>query len=125
MATVQTNPLLTGISEAAVGGDGAPANVPDEVAFSPTSGQTVAFNASNRNQIMRLTPAVPLAELTIEVTHDEDSRIGQSLYIYSSQAILAITFTGSILRGAPAGFQDAQITIHLLKISATEWGYQT
>lgn len=76
-------------------GGGQPAAANTTMNLSPATGASIAFNNTSIDQTMFLTPAGTLATLTVSLPSNATSRLGQSVFIATTQTITALTVNGA------------------------------
>ena len=88
---------------------------------SPLTGTTVTLNADPAEKILVLTPAGTIAALTIAFPADSSTMIGQSITIFSTQIITALTVNGATnIFNAPTSMTAGQ-KFTLQKMAANTW----
>jgi len=102
-------------------GGAAPAAQPNVKAASPTTGQTVAFDAASADQTLWLTPAGTLASLTVTLPSDSSSALGQTVTIAASQTLTSLVVNGAttILNNVTSLLGGA--TVKFRKVAANTW----
>lgn len=63
----------------------------------PTEGGTVALPNTDQEIILNLAPATPLTELNVILPNEASSRIGERLFVASTEAIGMVTFSGTAI----------------------------
>ena len=90
----------------------------------PTTGQTIVCTDSDVNQHLHLTPAGTLAELTIVLPTNANSRVSQTVSITSSQILTSLTISGSglTIANAPTTFAAINTAFCTLqKVASGQW----
>lgn len=101
-------------------GGGAPAAAPYVKSVSPTTGQTVAFDANSTDQTLYLTPAGTLATLTITMPSDASSALGQTVTIAASQTLTALTINGATIVNTATTLLGSS-AVAFRKVAANTW----
>lgn len=94
----------------------------DELASTPVTGATIAFNDTDRSQVMYITPAGTLATLTITFPSATQSRVGQTLTVVCTQIVTALTLSssgGTFLNALTAFVANGAAQYR--KVSSTVW----
>lgn len=87
----------------------------------PTTGQTVVMTDDNRDGMLFMNPAGPLAAVTVQLPSEAKSRLGQIRRIASSKAVTILTVSGATtIYNAPAALAVGD-GFTLLKIAANTW----
>ena len=90
-------------------------------AASPLTGTTVTLTADIANKILVLTPAGTIAALTVAFPADASTAVGQSITVFSTQIITALTVNGATtIYNAPTAMTAGQ-KFTLQKMSANTW----
>lgn len=90
----------------------------------PLTGETVVCTDADNDAHLVLTPAGTLAELTITLPTNANSRVGQKVHISSSQILTSLTISGSGLTISNGPTTFAAVTsafCTLQKVASGSW----
>ena len=92
-------------------------------AITPATGDTVTANATKNRETIYLTPAGTLAALTLVFPSAANSRIGQTLTVFSTQIVTALTVpaAGLTIAGAAVTALAANTPVTFRKVAAATW----
>lgn len=91
------------------------------VNVAPAEGATIALPNTDQEIILNLNPAEPLATLNIVLPNEASSRIGERLFVASTQAIGMVTFSGTpIVNNATVAFNPGDNVV-FFKNNTNTW----
>lgn len=89
----------------------------------PVTTATITANANGQNEIDYITPAGTIAALTFVFPTDAASRLGQSITLFSTQIVTALTITsaGLTLKGTALTAMAVNTPYVWKKVAAATW----
>lgn len=90
---------------------------------SPLTGATVTATITGVNETAYVTPAGTIAALTYALPADANSRIGQTLTVFSTQIVTALTVTlnGNTIIGTTPNALAVNTPVSFRKVAASTW----